>query len=73
MKCRQYDVKVFEITIESDKSFIDFMENNYELLKNHLLSLKGEVSKDIEDYLNDRSLSYVEECKTANQNRQNSQ
>lgn|GEM_PF-1698821 len=59
MKCRQYDVKVFEMNVDSDSSFIDFMDNNYELLKNHLLSLKGELSPKVREYLDSKNLSYV--------------
>jgi len=59
LKCRQYEVKVFEITIENEKNFLEFMENNYELLKNHLLSLKGEMTQKIEEYLNEKNLIYV--------------
>ena len=59
MKCRQYEVKVFEITIENEKNFLEFMENNYELLKNHLLSLKGEMTQKIEEYLDGKNLIYV--------------
>ncbi len=59
MKCRQYDVKVFEITIENEKNFLEFMENNYELLKNHLLSLKGEMTPKIEEYLKEKGLIYI--------------
>jgi len=59
LKCRQYDVKVFEIKIENDKSFIDFMENNYVLLKNHLLSIKGHISETISKYLADKNIKYV--------------
>lgn len=60
MKCRQYEVKVFEMKIENDSSFIGFMENNYELLRNHLLSLKGEVSEKVKEYLQSKNLVYVD-------------
>lgn len=59
MKCRQYDVKVFEIAIENEKSFIDFMENNYELLKNHLISIKGDMTPQIQSYLEEKGLVYI--------------
>ncbi len=59
MKCRQYDVKVFEIKIENDKSFMDFMDNNYVLLKNHLISIKGEISEGVANYLENKALKYV--------------
>jgi septum formation inhibitor MinC len=35
------------------------MENNYELLKNHLLSIKGDMTPKIEEYLDEKSLIYI--------------
>ncbi len=59
MKCRQYNVKVFEIGLEDTTAFKEFIDANYELIKNHLLAIKGEMSDDIRAFLNERELTYL--------------
>ena len=59
MKSNQYSVKVYETTIEDDKKFIDFFELNYTLFKDHLIVIQGHLSKEIEKYLNQKSLTYL--------------
>ena len=59
MKCKQYSVKVFEMGIESQQSFIDFIDANYELIKNHLLSIHGEMTEKIKEHLAKNSLAYI--------------
>lgn len=59
MKSNQYSMKVFETTIDDDNKFISFMSTNYELFKNHLILIQGNISKNILDYLNDQSLKYI--------------
>ncbi len=59
MKCKQYSVKVFEMGIESQASFIDFIDANYELIKNHLLSIHGNMTESIKEHLEKNSLSYI--------------
>ena len=59
MKSNQYSVKVFETNIEDEAQFISFIDANYELFKNHLISIKGFMSKDIIDYLNNKHLVFV--------------
>ena len=59
MKCRQYNVKVFEIGLDDLKSFRDFIDANLVLIKNHLLSLKGTLDETTKKFLDDRGLKYV--------------
>jgi len=59
LKCRQYNVKVFEVGVEDPESFIEFIEANYILIRNHLLSIKGEKSEKVISYLEDKGLRYV--------------
>ena len=61
MKSKQYNVKVFEVGIDNEESFVDFMDANYELIKNHLLSLHGNLTEKIKKYLKDNSLVYLYE------------
>ncbi len=59
MKCRQYNVKVFEIGLDDLNSFRDFIDANLVLIKNHLLSLKGTLDDKTKSFLDDRGLKYV--------------
>jgi len=59
LKCRQYNVKVFEIGLEDTTAFKEFIDANYELIKNHLLAVQGEMSDDIRAFLNERELTYL--------------
>ncbi len=59
MKCSQYNVKVFEIGIEDPETFLKFLEANRALLGQHLLSIHGEMTEEIYDFLESNSLHYV--------------
>ncbi|RLA71860.1 MAG: hypothetical protein DRG24_04490 [Epsilonproteobacteria bacterium] len=59
MKVKQYSIKVFELTIESESSFLDFMEKNLILLKRYLIVLKGVVTPPINEYLDKNDISYT--------------
>ena len=59
MKSNQYSIKVFETTIDNDNKFISFMSKNYELFKNHLILIQGGISKNVLEYLNNKSLKYI--------------
>lgn len=59
MKSSQYSIKVFETDIEDEKQFISFMDANYELFKNHLISIKGSISDEIVEYLKSKNLVFV--------------
>jgi len=52
VKVKQYSVKVFEINIESQSSFLTFMDKNIIMLKHYLIYLRGEITPAIEEYLN---------------------
>ncbi|MEA2029669.1 MAG: septum site-determining protein MinC [Campylobacterota bacterium] len=59
MKSNQYSIKVFETAIEDEDKFITFIDVNYELFKHHLISIQGHIPQKVLDFLNDRSLKYV--------------
>ena len=63
MKGNQFSVKIYETMIESiedEAEFISFFDTNYELFKDHLINIKGEISRDMKDYLSDKSLYYIQ-------------
>ena len=59
MKVKQYSIKVFELTIESETAFLDFMRKNLILLKRYLIVLKGEVTPTISNYLDEQDMTYT--------------
>ncbi len=59
MLVNQFNIKVFEIEIENESEFINFIEKNSVILQSYLLSLKGNISKKIELLLEKEGLSYI--------------
>ncbi len=59
MKNRQYSVKVFETTVENEMKFIEFLDTNYVLFKDHLILVNGDMSKEIEDYLTNKPFYFL--------------
>lgn len=59
MKVKQYSIKVFEITIEAQSSFLAFMEKNLVMLRHYLIYLKGEITPAIEEYLTSNEVTYT--------------
>ena len=60
MKNRQYSLKVFETTISDEEKFISFFEANYPLFKEHLIVIQGAMSDKIKEYLDLKTLKYVQ-------------
>ena len=69
MRVKQYSIRVFEINIESESDFIEFIEQNITIIKGYLLYLKGNISLNIETFLKNLSISYIKEL---NINKRNS-
>ena len=59
MRTKQYSVKVFEVTLEDEKEFMAFFDKNYVMFTNHLISIYGDVSTKIENYLQEKNLKYI--------------
>ena len=59
MKTKQYSVQICEVSLTDEDDFISFFDKNYNFFKNHLISINGEMSKKIEDYLNEKELKYI--------------
>jgi len=59
LKSNQYSIKVFETAIEDEDKFITFIDANYELFKNHLISIQGDIPQKVLDFFNDKSLKYI--------------
>jgi len=56
---KQYSVKVFEVTLEKEDEFISFFNKNYIIFTNHLISINGNVSEEIHNYLKEKNLKYI--------------
>ena len=59
MKSKQYSVKVFEVQIDDEEEFISFFDKNFIFFTNHLISISGNVSEKIENYLKAKEVTYI--------------
>ncbi len=59
MKAKQKKIRVFDISIDSEDKFFEYMNKNLILLKDYLLLIDGEVTEKIKSYLDENSLCYV--------------
>jgi hypothetical protein len=59
LKSNQYSIKVFETVIEDEDKFIAFIDANYELFKNHLISIQGDIPQKVLDYFSMKTLKYI--------------
>jgi len=59
MKTKQYSVKVFELYIEDNKSFFEFINKYKPMLNSYLLVLNGNVDSKIREYLVDNNLAFT--------------
>ncbi|SFV54302.1 Probable septum site-determining protein minC [hydrothermal vent metagenome] len=60
MKNKQYSVKVFECSVEDEAEFISFFDANYTLFKDHLILINGDISVNIKEYLESKSLIFLQ-------------
>lgn len=60
MRSNQYSIKVFETSIEDENKFITFIDANYELFKNHLIVIQGDISQKVIEYFTQKSLKYIQ-------------
>jgi len=59
MKTKQYSVKIFEIELEEEGSFISFFDKNHIFFQNNLIVINGQESENIKKYLDNKNLKYV--------------
>ena len=59
MKVKQQTLKGFEFDIDSDEAFKEYFIKNAPLLNGHLLILKGTVSENVQSFLEDKSVAYI--------------
>jgi septum site-determining protein MinC len=59
MKAKQKKIRVFDIEIESEDKFFEFMDKNFILVKDYLLLVSGDVTAKVREYLDSNSLCYV--------------
>jgi septum formation inhibitor MinC len=59
LKQRQFSLKVLEIEIDNDDEFIEFFDAHAPLFQNHLISIKGNLSEQLQYYLNNMELTYI--------------
>jgi len=59
LKNRQYSVKVLETVIDDEDKFIEFFNTHYMLFKDHLIVINGEISTNIQNYLEEKELKFL--------------
>jgi len=59
VQSKQYSVKVYECSINNEDEFISFFDINYTLFKDHLILINGDISNTIRDYLDSKSLTFL--------------
>ncbi len=63
MQSKQYSIKVYECSIDDEEKFISFFNTNYTLFKDHLIVINGYLSQNIKNYLNSKSLIFINNIK----------
>jgi len=59
LKQRQFSLKVLEVEIDNENEFIEFFDTHGLLFKNHLISIKGDISDKIKLYLEEMDFKYI--------------
>jgi len=59
MKAKQKRIRVFDIVVENEDKFFEFMDKNLILVKDYLLLISGNITQSVIDYLNNNSLCFV--------------
>ena len=59
MQTKQYSVQVCEASLTDENKFISFFDTNYNFFKNHLILVNGDMTKKVEDYLNNKGLKFI--------------
>jgi septum site-determining protein MinC len=59
LKQRQFSLKVLEVELDNEDEFIEFFDTHGLLFKNHLISIKGDMSDRIKYYLEEMDFKYI--------------
>ena len=59
LRNKQYSIKVFETTLTDDNQFISFFDTNYNLFKDYLIVIHGNLSQKVEQYLKEKELRFL--------------
>jgi septum site-determining protein MinC len=59
LRNKQYSVKVFETTLTDEDQFTSFFNTNYNLFKDYLIVIHGDISQRIQEYLQEKELRFV--------------
>jgi septum site-determining protein MinC len=60
MIAKQKNLRIFELFVEDDESFINYMDKNLLLLKDYLLLVNGKLTPTMREYLQDKGCCYKE-------------
>ncbi|NWF66130.1 MAG: septum formation inhibitor [Campylobacterales bacterium] len=61
MQVRQKNIRIFEIVLNSDsENLIDYINKNYPLVKDNIFLIKGDISKELVEFLNKQNICFVD-------------
>ncbi len=60
MKAKQKNIRIFELEVEEEAHFFDYMEKNIVLLKDYFLLINGELTPKMRDYLEEMGTCFKE-------------
>ncbi len=60
MKAKQKNIRIFELEVEEEGAFFDYMEKNIILLKDYLLLIKGTLTPKMRQYLEENGTCFKE-------------
>ena len=59
MLVKQFTIKAFEINIESQEEFLDFVTKNREIIQKYFLIINGKVTENIKKILNEEKILFT--------------
>jgi septum site-determining protein MinC len=60
MKAKQKTIRIFELEVEDESQFFDYMEKNIILLKDYFLLIQGNLTNKMREYLEEKGVCFKE-------------
>ncbi len=60
MQVKQYNAKIFEVTVTNETEFLTFLRQNLELMRRYLVYIKGEITDSIRQAMDESGLAWVD-------------
>ena len=75
MKAKQKNIRIFELEVEEESHFFEYMDKNIILLKDYFLLIHGELTPKMQEYLEDKGTCFktADSCKLKLSSKSNTQ